>query len=123
MYKRQVYSVETTKDAVVRPEWDTKLERYPLVWMNWDYVQNCYHGQAAVTGLIPNQIFVNKLFALTMISLMTTAYPKVLYDKVRIAKWDARVGAAIGVEAGDGNISNAVSYTHLANISGLSIAK
>lgn len=112
-----VYSVETTKDAVVRPEWDTKLERYPLVWMNWDYVQNCYHGQAAVTGLIPNQIFVNKLFALTMISLMTTAYPKVLYDKVRIAKWDARVGTAIGVDAGDGNISNVAKVMDPAPIS------
>ena len=77
--------------------------------MNWDYVQNCYHGQAAVTGLIPNQIFVNKIFAMTMISLMTTAYPKVVYDRTRIGKWDSRVGAAIGVNGGDvTNVAKAI---------------
>lgn len=115
--KGTVWAAESTKDAYVRKPWDTGQKLYPVCWMNWDYVQNCYHGQAAVTGLIPNQIFVNKLFALTMISLMTTAYPKVIYDKVRIAKWDARVGAAIGVDAGDGNISNVAKVMDPAPIS------
>ena len=102
-------AMETTKDTVIRPEWDTGQKLYPIVWMNWDYVQNCYHGQAAVTGLIPNQIFVNKIFAMTMISLMTTAYPKVVYDRTRIGKWDSRVGAAIGVNGGDvTNVAKAI---------------
>ena len=96
-----VHALECCKDAVIRPEWDTGQKLYPVGWMCWDYVQNCYHGQAAVTGLIPNQVFVNKMFAMTMISLMTTAYPKVVYDKTRVAKWDARVGAAIGINGGD----------------------
>lgn len=102
-------AMETTKDTVIRHEWDTGQKLYPIVWMNWDYVQNCYHGQAAVTGLIPNQIFVNKIFAMTMISLMTTAYPKVVYDRTRIGKWDSRVGAAIGVNGGDvTNVAKAI---------------
>lgn len=96
-----VWACECTRTAVVRPPWDTRQKRYPIVWLPWDYVQDCYHGQAAVTGLIPNQIFVNKLFAMTMLSLMTTAYPKVIYDKSRIGRWDARVGTAIGVSGGD----------------------
>lgn len=98
-----IRACESTRTAVIRPEWDTGQKRYPIVWMPWDYVQDCYHGVAAVTGLIPNQIFVNKMFAMSMISLMTTAYPKVVYDKTRVAKWDARVGAAIGVNGGDVN--------------------
>lgn len=98
-----IHGVETTKDCIIRREWDTGQKLYPIVWMPWDYVQNCYHGQAAVTGLIPNQIFVNKMFAMTMVSLMTTAYPKVVYDKTRVPKWDSRVGAAIGVMGGDVN--------------------
>ena len=53
--------------------------------------------------LIPNQIFINKLFAMSMISLMTTAYPKIVYDKTRVPKWDNRVGAAIGINGGDVN--------------------
>jgi hypothetical protein len=40
---------------------------------------------------------------MSMLSLMTTAYPKVIYDKTRIPKWDNRVGAAIGVNGGDMN--------------------
>lgn len=91
---------------MVRPAWDTGQSLYPIVWMSWDRVPNCYHGQAAVTGLIPNQIFVNKMFAMTMISLMTTAYPKVIYDKTRIARWDSGVGKAIGVNLGSGSIGD-----------------
>ena len=96
-----VFCIKITNGAVIRPEWDTGMTLYPIVWMNWDYVQNCYHGQAAVTGLIPNQIFVNKMFAMTMISLMTTAYPKIVYDKTRIARWDSGVGKAIPVNGGN----------------------
>jgi hypothetical protein len=56
-----------------------------------------------ITGLIPNQIFINKAWAMSILSLMTSAYPKVIYDKTRIPKWDNRVGAAIGVNGGDMN--------------------
>lgn len=104
-----VWAMKVTNGAVVRPEWDTGMTLYPIIWMNWDYVQNCYHGQAAVTGLIPNQIFVNKMFAMTMISLMTTAYPKIVYDKTRIAKWDSGVGKAIPVNGGNvGDVARAI---------------
>lgn len=101
-----VHAIKTVQGAVVRKEWDTGLKLYPIAWMSWDKVAGCYHGQAAVTGLIPNQVFVNKMFAMTMISLMTTAYPKVIYDKTRIARWDSGVGKAIGVDLGSGSIND-----------------
>lgn len=104
-----IWAMKTVSKAVVRPKWDTGMTLYPLVWMNWDYIQNCYHGQAAVTGLIPNQVFVNKLFAMTMISLMTTAYPKVVYDRTRIARWEPGVGKAVPVNGGDvGSVAKAI---------------
>jgi hypothetical protein len=96
-----IWGVETTKSAVVRAPWDLGLTLYPVTWLNWDPIQDSYHGQAMITGLIPNQIFINKLFAMSMISLMTTAYPKIVYDKTRVLKWDNRVGAAIPVNGGD----------------------
>ncbi|MDR3309850.1 MAG: hypothetical protein LBS90_00680 [Oscillospiraceae bacterium] len=96
-----VWCCETVRGAVLREPWDTGLSRYPLVWLPWDAVHDSFHGQALVSGLIPNQIFVNKLFAMSMISLMTTAYPKIVYDRTRVAKWDNRVGAAIPVAGGD----------------------
>ena len=94
---------ESTRTSLVREAWDLKLSRYPITWLNWDYVQDCYHGQAMITGLIPNQIFINKTYAMSMLSLMTTAFPKVVYDKTRVSKWDNRIGAAIGINGGDVN--------------------
>ena len=99
----RIRAVETTRDVVVRKEWDTGLTLYPLLWLNWDYVQDCYHGQSMITGLIPNQVYINKSFAMSMLSLMTTAYPKIVYDRTRVPKWDNRVGAAIPVNGGDVN--------------------
>lgn len=82
---------------------DIKINLYPITWLNWDYRQDNYHGQALISGLIPNQQFINKLFAMSMISLMTTAYPKIVYDKTRIKSWNNQVGAAIGINGGDVN--------------------
>lgn len=112
-----VWAVKTVHGAAVRKEWDTGQKLYPIAWMSWDKVTNCYHGQAAVTGLIPNQVFVNKMFAMTMISLMTTAYPKVIYDKTRIARWDSGVGKAIGVDLGSGSINDVAKTIDPATIS------
>lgn len=98
-----IWAYECTRLSSVREKWDTKLALYPITWLNWDYVPDCYHGMAMITGLIPNQIFINKAFAMSMISIMTTAYPKIVYDKTRIKKWDNRVGAAIPVTGGDVN--------------------
>ncbi|MGE4485353.1 MAG: hypothetical protein AB7C97_09630, partial [Oscillospiraceae bacterium] len=110
-----IHGCECTRSAMVREEWDLGLKRYPITWLNWDYVQDCYHGQALMTGLIPNQIFINKLFAMSMISLMTTAYPKIIYDRTRIPKWTNQVGAVIGVNGG--NINTAAKIIDPAAIS------
>ncbi len=109
-----IHGYECTKNAEIRKEWDLGIKLYPITWMNWDYVQDCYHGQAMITGLIPNQIFVNKLFAMSMISLMTLAYPKVIFDKTKVAKWSNRVGAAIAV---NGNVDNVAKIMDPASIS------
>ena len=100
-----IHGYECTRNAEVRKEWDLGISLYPITWMNWDYVQDCYHGQSMITGLIPNQFFVNKLFAMSMISLMTLAYPKVVFDKTKVAKWSNRVGASIGVNGGVDNVA------------------
>lgn len=109
-----IHGYECTRNAEVRREWDLGIRQYPITWMNWDYVQDCYHGQAMITGLIPNQIFVNKLFAMSMISLMTLAYPKVVFDKTKVAKWSNRVGAAIAV---NGNVDSVAKIIDPASIS------
>lgn len=95
-----IWACECTRDAVVREEWDLGIRLYPITWLNWDYVQDSYHGQALITGLIPNQQFVNKALAMSMMSLMMSAFPKIIYDRTRVTKWTNQVGAQIGVNGG-----------------------
>ena len=98
-----IWCIESIEKGILRKAYDTGYKLYPLVWLNWDYIQDCYHGQAMITGLIPNQKFYNKMYAMVGISLMTTAFPKVVYDRNRIRFWDGSVGSAVGV---NGNVDN-----------------
>jgi hypothetical protein len=98
---KHIRACEATRNAIIRPAWDLGITHYPVVWMNWDYVQDSYHGQAMLTGLLANQQFVNKMFAMVMVSQMHTAFPRTVYDKTRIPKWTNQIGAAIGVQGGD----------------------
>ena len=99
----EIWGYESTPDCEVRKPWNLGIRLYPITWLNWDYVQDSYHGQAMITGLIPNQIFVNKAWAMSMLSMMRSAWPKFVYDKTRVTKWDNRVGAAIPINGGDPN--------------------
>lgn len=96
-----IWCIEATENAIIREAYDTEYSMYPLIWINWDYIRDCYHGQAMVTGLIPNQRFINKMYAMVAISLLTTAFPKIVYDKTKIKKWDGGVGTAIGINGGN----------------------
>lgn len=99
----EIWCYECTKDSTVKDPFNMGIKLYPFTWLNWDYIQDSYHGQAMVSGLIPNQVFINKTFAMTMLSIMKSAFSKVIYDKTKINKWDNRVGSAIGITGGDVN--------------------
>ena len=109
-----IWSCECTEKVMLKDPYDTGLKLYPLVWLCWDYIPDCYHGQGLITGLIPNQDFLNKIFALTMISIMTTAFPKIIFDSTRIEKWDGSVGSAIGV---NGSINDVAKVMDPASVS------
>ena len=91
----EIWAYESTQSCEVRKPWSLGIRLYPVCWLNWDYIRDCYHGQAMITGLIPNQIFINKAWAMSMLSIMRSAWPKVVYDKTRVSRWDNRVGGAI----------------------------
>ena len=109
-----IWCIETTEKQIIREAYDTGLSLYPLIWLNWDYVRDCYHGQAMVTGLLSNQKFINKMFALVGISLLTTAFPKYVYDRTQIRSWSGDVGSAIGV---NGNVNDVAKVIEGASVS------
>lgn len=98
---KTVHMRKSVKVTQISEDIDTGLTIFPVCMMNWDKRKNSYHGQSPVTGIIPNQIYINKQFAMIMKHMMDTAFSKVIYDKSRITHWSNEVGAAIGVEGGD----------------------
>lgn len=108
--KGTVHCLKTTASGAVRAPWDTGYRRYPVAWMSWDKVRRSFHGESALTAVIPNQIAINQLFAMGIYSVKTNAFPKILYDKSRIARWTNRVGEAIGVIGSPGEQAIAQSF-------------
>lgn len=97
----EIWSYECTKNLVLSEAKSLLIRLYPLVWLNWDFVQDCYHGQAEVSGLVPNQVATNKLWAAHILANMNLGFPKVMYDRTRIKSWTNQVGVAIPCDGGD----------------------
>lgn len=89
---------KSTKSAIICDTVNTGLKHYPIAVMNWTKSKNSWHGEAVATGLIENQIFVNKGYAMVMKHMMDTAFSKVVYDGTLLDDWSNRVGEAIKVD-------------------------
>jgi hypothetical protein len=93
-----VWWSKSTKHTIVRKAVNMNIRRYPIAWGNFENIKNSYHGQAVATGIIPNQIYINKQFAMTMLWLMNMAYGKVIFDSTRIQSWSNQLNVAIPVQ-------------------------
>jgi len=92
-----VHVTKATKGCVIYENVDTGLNRYPIAWGNWEKQKNQYHGRSLVTGIIPNQIFINTMFAMVMRHLQLLGFPKTVYNADLISQWSNEIGQAIGV--------------------------
>ena len=92
-----VHVTKATKTCTIFEDVDTGLTRYPIAWGNWERQKNQYHGRALVTGIVPNQIFINSMFAMVMRHLQQLGFPKEIYNADVISQWTNEVGQAIGV--------------------------
>ena len=114
-----IHASKLTKFAYMYKDVDTGLSRYPIAWMNYRKQKNQYHGRAGCTGLIPNQIAINKLLAMVIYSVMKTAFPTLVYDANKIAAPTNEIGKAIGLtglQQGD-NIGNYARYLDTGQVS------
>ena len=92
-----VYATKATRTGVIYEDVDTGLSLYPIAWGNWERQKNQYHGRALVTGLLPNQITINLMFALAVQHMKLMAFPKTVYNADLISDWTNEVGQAIGI--------------------------
>jgi len=102
----EINFTKVTETSVIKKPTNTHYTLYPISYMSWDKIKNSYHGQALVTGLLPNQMFINKAYALDMKFVIDMAFPKIIYNKQAFPNgWSNKIGAI----AVNGDVNTAVA--------------
>ncbi len=114
---KTVHFKKSTRDVAICEDIDTGCTMYPIAMFNWESRKNSFHGVSDVTGLIPNQIYINKIAAMVMLSTMYTAFPKMVYDENLVDNPSNQIGVAIGVNGSDKPISSIIDYITPASVS------
>ena len=113
-----VFVTKCTKDAIIYQDKDTEYSDYPVAFANWYELENTYHGRGEVEGLCPNQIAINKMFAMIVYHQMLTAFPTAVYDKDVIKSWNNQIGTAFALSNLNGrSIKDVAGYLNPANMS------
>ena len=110
----------STRLVDILEEQDTEAKRYPLAHFIWEEQKGYARGLSEVRGLKANQIEINKTATRRSISVATTAFPKIVYDKDRVANPESleQVGSKIelaNVRADD--VTKIVNYLRPATMS------
>ena len=105
----RVHYRKSVRGTVITDDTDTGLSLYPVAYYSWSKVKNSWHGRAVGTGMVDNQIFINKAYAMVMKHMMDTAFSKVVYDSTVIDEWTNRVGEAIAVNGPVENVARVLS--------------
>ena len=96
--KGQVLVSKLTADTYIYKDVPMGINKYPIAFGNWEKIKNCYHGRAETTGIIPNQIALNKIFSMYAYHTSLNAYPTLIYDKKAVGgQWTSQIGVPIGV--------------------------
>lgn len=111
--KGEILATKSTKHSYIYKDVNTGLTMYPIAILPWEKNNEDYHGRSLLTGVLPNQIFINRMFAMVMRHLMFSAFPKPIYNKNMLKSWNNEIGEAIAVNAppSEGfNIRNIAGY-------------
>lgn len=108
----KIYANKSVKNAFIYKGKLTGYDYYPIAFNNWETVKGSYHGRAETTGIIPNQIAINKMFAMVIYHLMLTAFPTAVYNADKVEQWSNEIGSAIPItnlQVGE-SIKNVAGY-------------
>lgn len=111
-----IHAIKTVNGLVIHNEWDTGLKLYPITWSSWETVKSSYHGQAMLTGLIPNQVAMNKAWAGVIWQILKTGFSQPVVDRARIPEWDGAPGQMIEAKGPVTNVRDAVMYLEAAPV-------
>lgn len=99
-YKKgdNVYCSKCTKDAIIYQNIDMQITRYPIAFSNWYKQKGTYHGRGVVESVCPNQISINKLFAMAIYHMMMTAFPQRIVNLDMVDSITNEVGSDIKIK-------------------------
>lgn len=105
-----IHAVRVVKGAVIRPEWNTGLRRYPLAVMNWEQERGCAYGISEVTQLVPNQIAINRAQTAAAHAVMMAGMPIMLVNMDVITTPITNDPGQVVPVYGADDLTNAVHY-------------
>jgi len=76
-----VWFTKTTSHVTLIEPTDLGYKRYPISCFGWDVVKNSYLYSSPMTSVIPNQVFINKCYAIAQMYGLQSAFPKIMFDK------------------------------------------
>lgn len=120
MYKKdeEVWFRKSTKSVLIQKDTNSRLSRYPVALFNWDEREASAYGEGEAYSLIDNQISINKLLAMAILSTMNAAYPKCVYNEALVGKPNNQVGACIPIKGGpEAPLKNVIDWTTPGEIS------
>jgi len=79
-----VWFTKTTRELTLIEPTDLGYKRYPLACFGWDIIKNSYCYNSPMTAVIPNQIFINKCYAIAQMYGLQSAFPKIIFDKSKV---------------------------------------
>lgn len=75
-----VWGKTVTETAVVRPEWNLLIHRYPIAKFIWERRRSCAYGDSEITYQIPNQIALNQAHSISVWAMQNTGMPKTVIN-------------------------------------------
>ncbi len=75
-----VWGMTVTEKAVVRPEWNLLIHRYPIAKFIWERRRSCAYGDSEITYQIPNQIALNQAHSISVWAMQNTGMPKTVIN-------------------------------------------
>ncbi len=75
-----VWGKTVTENAVVRPEWNLLIHRYPIAKFVWERRRSCAYGDSEITYQIPNQIALNQAHSISVWAMQNTGMPKTVIN-------------------------------------------
>ena len=75
-----VWGKTVTQNAVIRPEWNLLIHRYPMAKFVWERRRSCAYGDSEITYQIPNQIALNQAHSISVWAMQNTGMPKTIVN-------------------------------------------